>query len=379
MTKRIGVLLGSTALAGLLPFAALAQTSSNLWTPTEGPYIGGYVGGSLPYHISPHGGAADDLPGYFSDNVMGQGTLGYGLGNGLRFEIEGAYRYNELSNVHETSPYTSSVHNGLAMTTGMVNAIYDIDPASFGYDNFGLVPHIGVGVGDAHTYPEHMGYFDGSTIAGSRDDLAYQGIVGVGFQIAPEMKVDLDYHYLGTDIQDHHTDPTADAAIPYGTKTQFSTSSNEVLIGLRYEFEVPEAPPQPAPPPPPAPALASPPPAAAPEAQRQFQVFFDFDKSNITSAAANVIQQAAMTIRQGNIARITVTGHTDTVGSVKYNQALSERRAAAVKRQLVTDGVASDEITTIGVGKSGLLVPTADGVREPQNRRAVIELNGAGM
>ena len=86
-----------------------------------------------------------------------------------------------------------------------------------------------------------------------------------------------------------------------------------------------------------------------------------------------------MTIKQGNVAHITVTGHTDTVGSAKYNQALSERRAASVKRQLIADGIGSSDITTIGVGKSGLLVPTADGVREPQNRRAVIELGGAGM
>ena len=69
-----------------------------------------------------------------------------------------------------------------------------------------------------------------------------------------------------------------------------------------------------------------------------------------------------------------MTGHTDTVGSAAYNQALSERRAASVQRVLVADGVPGGEITTIGVGKTGLLVPTADGVREPQNRRAEIVL-----
>ena len=110
------------------------------------------------------------------------------------------------------------------------------------------------------------------------------------------------------------------------------------------------------------------------EAQREFQVFFDFDKSNVTAAAAQVIQAAADTVKAGGVAQITVTGHTDTVGSAAYNQALSERRAASVKAELVKDGVAGGEITTIGVGKTGLLVPTADGVREPQNRRAEIVL-----
>ena len=71
---------------------------------------------------------------------------------------------------------------------------------------------------------------------------------------------------------------------------------------------------------------------------------------------------------------LVVTGHTDTVGSAKYNQGLSERRAESVKEELVNDGVPNGEITTLGVGKEGLLVPTADGVREAQNRRATIEL-----
>jgi iron complex outermembrane receptor protein len=127
--------------------------------------------------------------------------------------------------------------------------------------------------------------------------------------------------------------------------------------------------PMPEPPPPPAPA-----PVTKTEVQRAFQVFFDFDKSDITQAAAAVIQKAADSVKAGNLTKIIVTGHTDTVGTAKYNQALSERRAAAVKGQLVTDGVASGEIAATGVGKTGLLVPTADGVREPQNRRAEIVL-----
>jgi outer membrane protein OmpA-like peptidoglycan-associated protein len=108
--------------------------------------------------------------------------------------------------------------------------------------------------------------------------------------------------------------------------------------------------------------------------QRAFQVFFDFDKSDVTAAAQKVIQQAAQSIKQGNLTRINVTGHTDTVGSAKYNQALSERRAAAVKQALVSEGVGANDIVTRGVGKTDLLVPTGDGVREPQNRRAEIVL-----
>ncbi|HLY55639.1 MAG TPA: OmpA family protein, partial [Stellaceae bacterium] len=147
----------------------------------------------------------------------------------------------------------------------------------------------------------------------------------------------------------------------------------EWYLTLRYKFHPAPAPAVAAPPPVPA-AQPTPPPQPKVEAQRSFQVFFDFDKSNITDAAAKVIQAAADAVKQGNVVQITVTGHTDTVGTAAYNQGLSERRAASVKTQLVTDGVAAGEITTVGVGKNGLLVPTADGVREPQNRRAEIVL-----
>jgi iron complex outermembrane receptor protein len=143
-----------------------------------------------------------------------------------------------------------------------------------------------------------------------------------------------------------------------------------------YKFTVPDTPAVAAPVavPMPTPAPAAPPPAPMTEAARSFQVFFDFDKSDITAAAAKVIQAAADAVKAGHVVQITVTGHTDTVGSASYNQGLSERRAAAVKTGLVADGVSGGEITTIGVGKTGLLVPTADGVREPQNRRAEIVL-----
>ncbi len=145
-------------------------------------------------------------------------------------------------------------------------------------------------------------------------------------------------------------------------------------FGIGYRWGSSPAPVAYVPPPSPPVTPTVPPPVAKTELRRSFQVFFDFDKSAITAEAAKTIQVAAETIKAGGVAHIDVTGHTDTVGSAAYNQALSERRAAVVKSVLVADGVPAGEITTIGVGKTGLLVPTADGVREPQNRRAEIEL-----
>ena len=109
---------------------------------------------------------------------------------------------------------------------------------------------------------------------------------------------------------------------------------------------------------------------------KTFIVFFDFDKSNLTTEAQNVVGQAVQAAKQGGAVRVLVTGHTDTVGSQAYNQGLSERRAAAVKAEMVRLGLGADEITTLGKNFSEPLVATGPGVREPQNRRAVIDLGG---
>ena len=101
-------------------------------------------------------------------------------------------------------------------------------------------------------------------------------------------------------------------------------------------------------------------------------VFFDWDRSNLSSQALNTIQQAATAYKTRGGARITATGHTDTSGPEAYNMALSLRRANTVKDALVKEGVPATAITTVGRGEAGLLVQTGDGVREPQNRRVEI-------
>lgn len=105
-----------------------------------------------------------------------------------------------------------------------------------------------------------------------------------------------------------------------------------------------------------------------------FEVFFDFDRSNISPTAAQILHDTASRAKQNKVTGIDLTGHTDASGSEAYNQALSERRADAVKAALIKEGIPAMEITSSGVGKAGQLVPTADGVREPQNRRTEILL-----
>jgi iron complex outermembrane receptor protein len=137
---------------------------------------------------------------------------------------------------------------------------------------------------------------------------------------------------------------------------------------LKYAFTAPTEPtaPQPA---------YVPPPVAAP-APKSYLVFFDFNKSDLTPQAVTIVDTAAKNAQAGKVTELTVTGHTDTVGSDAYNMRLSRRRAESVAAQLEKDGIPSSEIQIVAKGKRDLLVPTGDGVREPQNRRVQIVFDG---
>jgi len=125
-------------------------------------------------------------------------------------------------------------------------------------------------------------------------------------------------------------------------------------------------------------AAYTPPPAAAvaPAVPHSYLVFFDFNKSDLTPQATQIVDQAAANAETTKVTQLTVTGHTDTVGSDAYNMRLSRRRAESVAAELEKKGIASSEIEIVAKGKRDLLVPTADGVREPQNRRVQIVYSG---
>jgi outer membrane protein OmpA-like peptidoglycan-associated protein len=151
-----------------------------------------------------------------------------------------------------------------------------------------------------------------------------------------------------------------------------------VLATYRYEFNVPAPPPPPQPMPAAATTVAPPPPPAPPPTPI-FEVYFEFDRATLTPDARQVVQQAAQNAQQGNATHIVATGHTDTVGTDSYNLALSKRRAAAVRAELIRDGVTADEIATAGVGETDLAVQTGPGVNEPRNRRVEITVQAPGM
>ena len=108
-------------------------------------------------------------------------------------------------------------------------------------------------------------------------------------------------------------------------------------------------------------------------------MFFDFDKSDITTDAADILNRAAQAYKETGQASVTLAGHADAAGPADYNVGLSQRRADAVRQYLVGQGVPETAVASEAFGETRLLVETADGVREPQNRRVEINFGGASM
>ena len=101
-------------------------------------------------------------------------------------------------------------------------------------------------------------------------------------------------------------------------------------------------------------------------------VFFDWDKSNITPEAATILDSAVTAYANCANVPIMLAGHTDRSGSTQYNEGLANRRNASVQTYLTGRGIPAGRITSQGFGETMPRVPTADGVRELQNRRVEI-------
>ena len=105
--------------------------------------------------------------------------------------------------------------------------------------------------------------------------------------------------------------------------------------------------------------------------------YFDYDKSVVKAEGKAKLNDLAAQIGNLNLETLVATGHTDSRGSDKYNQALSMRRANAVKAYLVSKGIAADRILVEGKGESELAVnPEKTAADYAANRRVIIEVVG---
>jgi len=130
----------------------------------------------------------------------------------------------------------------------------------------------------------------------------------------------------------------------------------------------------------PAPKAAAPAPApqavAASKVTYAADAFFDFDKSVLKPEGKAKLDDLASKIKSINLEVIIAVGHTDSVGSVAYNQKLSVRRAEAVKAYLVSKGIERNRIYTEGKGKSQPVADNKTAQGRAKNRRVELEVVG---
>ncbi len=351
----------AAAAVAAVPMLAQAQ-------PVSGLYIGGGVGANWQQDTTLNGAVNNALglkvENEFEVGYAGVLSLGWGFGNGLRAEIEGNYRSNDVSDTRVSGASFSSKASGTgtAVSYGaMANILYDFN---LGSALGGLMPYIGAGAGYIwHDYQDvGVRYASGDKIVynGDTGAFGYQAILGAALPIAnvPGLAVTAEYRFMGTLGHDINGTVNQTGQAQVRVNSDIDNFNHSLLIGLRYAFNA-------------APAM---PVAAAPvAAARTFLVFFDWSKADLTDRARQIIGEAASARGQG-VTRIEVNGFTDRSGPADYNMQLSIRRANAVAAELVRRGVPRNEIVTRGFGEENNLVPTADGVREPQNRRVEIIL-----
>jgi outer membrane protein OmpA-like peptidoglycan-associated protein len=120
-------------------------------------------------------------------------------------------------------------------------------------------------------------------------------------------------------------------------------------------------------------AAPPPPPPPAPEAA-SFNIYFDFDKSNIRDDQQSPLRVATLAAEAAAGRTVSLSCHTDTAGAIDYNQALSVRRCNSVTGAMIEAGIDRSRIVSFPVGQTQPLVETGDGVVEQGNRVVVITL-----
>jgi OOP family OmpA-OmpF porin len=329
--------------------SAQAQSAVN-WT---GPYVGLSAGGTWEHGDGT--AVTTGVPGALHRSTRASGP---------QIGLVGGYDYMLPFNlviggaIDGYIAGISTTNNSAAQ--GKTNALGSLR-LRLGYPIGFFLPYGTVGMAWQHDQTSLTGFGHSSDssigwLVGGGVDYALGSLVGI-----PNMVIGAEYRY--SQVGDEHFNfPGAHTAV-----TAQHIRNHTALVNLTYHFGMmPPAPPPVAAPP-------APPPAAVAPQKQMFIVFFEFDKSSLTADGRRVVDAAAAAFKSGK-SNVAIAGYTDLSGTQQYNLALSKRRADTVKQALVRDGVPAAAIDEKWFGKQNPRVPTADGVREPQNRRVEIAM-----
>ncbi len=275
-------------------------------------------------------------------------------------------------------PIANSPQGLYVFAVGMVGLSGSKQPsdvsAELGAIYQGIIPsrpndYAGLMVNDVHYNNRYLNYLYAGRVAQGGTQRPASNLIMMELnytaQITPWLNLTPNVQYV--------INPDGLGGLAYPTKN----IKNALVVGMQFQIDVADflglsiKPPAPSAMPmaPEAPAMAP-----APASDQTYLIFFDWDKTDLTPKAEQIISEAAASSQSRAVTTIAVSGYTDTSGRADYNQALSERRADAVAAQMVSDGVSRSEIEIHAFGATHLLVPTGPGVREPQNRRVEIIL-----
>jgi OmpA-OmpF porin, OOP family len=401
------ILLSATALVAFAVAPTLVLADG--WYGSAGASYS--LGGSLDIDapLNPVGaGQAPYMIGKGAKGDTGFGgalALGYGFDNGFRLEAQLAKGNAEFKNSGD-----SSTIGNINVWTAMLNGLYD-------FNRDGRInPFVGAGVGLARvnllagSYDLANGLNPNPNIALARasavsvDDsdtgFAWQLIAGLGLKLTDNLTADISYTYVNVaDLNFAGTGRarsfpmsgnagTAPLNLGASSGSGGLPGAGGLGLGLRYSFAAPPPPPvaivtPPTPPvvvePPPPVVVEPPPPVVVPEPPRacdgrSYVVYFAHDKSFLTPEATEVIGTAVneITAASCNYQSALIQGHADLSGNPQYNIGLSQRRVTVVREALVARGVPGDLMTGEAFGESKPAKETADGVKEPLNRRTEI-------
>jgi OmpA-OmpF porin, OOP family len=299
-------------------------------------------------------------------NVAGELGYDFGLfrtGLELGYQRAGLGDVINVRGIPAVGPSGGKTSGNTSVMSFMLNGMFD---AASGESWTGS---IGAGVGVAQYKASK--YTNGTAPAFLNDSdtgFAWQVLAGIRKAISDNVDLNLGYKYFNM--------PKINTVAANGAALRTKLSTHNVMLGFTYNFggEV-AAPPPPPPAPAPEPAAvveAAPPPPPPPAAPGPFIIFFDWDKSVITPEADKILTDAAAAYKSTGQVAIQLAGHADKSGTDAYNDALSGRRSNAATKRLVALGVPESAITSSSFGEGKPLVDTADGTREPQNRRVEI-------
>ena len=368
-------------LVGLMLATSALGTSAH--AGDAGPYItleGGAVKQERSNVSGPGGYEHTDR---FRAGWEAGGALGYDFGH-FRLEAEGFYVRSNLRSQSRPvgTPQPNGEFTSSGSLSGRASAWAGMANALVGLGHWGgIKAYVGGGVGYARTRLTER--LPGAVFLTDRDQgFAWQGLAGLTIPLGRNVDLGVKYRYFRPDGANSFL--AAD-----GIYRKADLRSHSMLATLTFNFGRAAVEPEleAAPPPPPPPAYMPPPPPPPPPLppvaacnRGPFIVFFDWDMADISPEAASVLDNAVQAYGNCSNVGIMLAGHTDSSGSPRYNLALSSRRDSAVQTYLTGHGIAASAITSEAFGETNQRVPTADGVREVQNRRVEISYGpGSGF